>query len=102
MGSVIFSLELTAEGKIFYESDNTVIYPPVHITNFAFTTTCDSWSEILIINIFVGETTVLWNTTETGTNEWITYLLSYNEAQEHDVSSPLQITKAIMHNFHVI
>ena len=47
---------------------------------------------------FEGATTVLWNTTETGTNEWITYLLSYNEAQEHDVSGPSQVMKTIMHN----
>ena len=31
MGSVIFSLELTAEGKIFYESDNTIIYYPLYV-----------------------------------------------------------------------
>ena len=51
VGSVIFSLELTAEGKIFYESDNTVNYPSLHITNFAFTTTWKSLWEILILNI---------------------------------------------------
>ena len=41
--------------------------------------------KIFYFQHFVGATTVLWNITETGTNEWITYLLSYNEAQEHDV-----------------
>ena len=44
MGSVIFSLELTAEGKNFYESDNTVNYPSLHITHFVFTTTWESLS----------------------------------------------------------
>ena len=42
----------------------------------------------------VGETTVLWNITETGTGEFITYLLSYSEAQVHDVSGPSQTGKA--------
>ena len=55
MGSVIFSLELTAEGKIFYESDITVNYPSLHITNFVFTTTWEPLSEILNLTLMQGK-----------------------------------------------